>query len=297
MGLAHQRLGQVDKAIEYHEQALVICREIGARRREGIMLWSLGKAYFQLGQVDKAIEYKQQDLAIAREIGDKIGQGMGLSSLGDIYYTLRQMEQAIEYYEQALVIYHEAGYRLREWEPLKKLGIVYREMGQVEQAVEFYQQALAVARELDDQRREGVVLIYLGNAHRLMGRYKKALTCFDQAIELNPDSDWGYYERGLIHLIKNNRDQARNDFSQAISLARQRYEENSQNWRNTFNLALYSLAFGDIKTAEQLYQEAIGGSHPRDIIHEVVRDLDDFLNLFPNHSQAQAMCDLLQQSL
>ena len=52
LGLAYAALGQVDQAIEYYEQALVIAREIGDRRGEGNHLGNLGTAYADLGQVD-----------------------------------------------------------------------------------------------------------------------------------------------------------------------------------------------------------------------------------------------------
>ena len=70
LGLAYRDLGQVEKAIEYYEKALVIAREIGDRRGEGADLGNLGNAYRNLGQVEKAIEYYEQSLMIGREIRD-----------------------------------------------------------------------------------------------------------------------------------------------------------------------------------------------------------------------------------
>ncbi len=60
LGNAYADLGEVRKAIEYHEQALVIDREIGDRRGEGADLGNLGLAYAALGEVRKAIEYFEQ---------------------------------------------------------------------------------------------------------------------------------------------------------------------------------------------------------------------------------------------
>ncbi len=70
LGNAYSHLGQVEKAIEYYEQALVISRETGDRRNEGNWLGNLGNAYHALGQVDKAIEYHEQVLIIGKEIKD-----------------------------------------------------------------------------------------------------------------------------------------------------------------------------------------------------------------------------------
>ena len=51
----------------------MIAREIGDRRGEGNALGNLGIAYADLGQVEKAIGYYEQRLVIAREIGDRRG--------------------------------------------------------------------------------------------------------------------------------------------------------------------------------------------------------------------------------
>ncbi|PXF56866.1 MAG: hypothetical protein C4B59_16220 [Candidatus Methanogaster sp.] len=104
LGNAYSNLGQVEKAIEYYKDALVISREIGDRRGEGNRLGNLGNAYSNLGQVEKAIEYYEDALVISREIGDRRGEGNRLGNLGNAYSDLGQVEKAIEYYEGALTI-------------------------------------------------------------------------------------------------------------------------------------------------------------------------------------------------
>jgi ATP/maltotriose-dependent transcriptional regulator MalT len=101
LGSAYYSLGQVEKAIEYYEDALVVAREIGDRRGEGNHLGNLGSAYYSLGQVEKAIEYHEDALAIAKDIRDRRGEGIRLGNLGNAYYSLGQVEKAIEYYEDA----------------------------------------------------------------------------------------------------------------------------------------------------------------------------------------------------
>jgi len=60
MGNAYVALGDARKAIEFHEQYLLIAREIGDRRGEGNALGSLGNAYANLGDARKAIEFHEQ---------------------------------------------------------------------------------------------------------------------------------------------------------------------------------------------------------------------------------------------
>jgi len=60
-------LDEIEKPIGSYEQALVICREVGDRRVEGMVLNNLGRAYFDIDEVGKAIGCYEQALVISRE--------------------------------------------------------------------------------------------------------------------------------------------------------------------------------------------------------------------------------------
>ena len=72
LGIAYGSLGQYDKAIEHHNQALAISREIETGKARATA-WATSAAYDS--QYDKAIEHYNQALAISREIGDRQGEG------------------------------------------------------------------------------------------------------------------------------------------------------------------------------------------------------------------------------
>jgi tetratricopeptide (TPR) repeat protein len=182
LGNAYSHLGQVEKAIDYHEQALVISKEIGDRRGEGADLGNLGLAYSHLGQVEKAIEYYEQALVISKEIGDRRGEGADLGNLGNAYSHLGQVEKAIKYYEQALVISKEIGDRRGEGADLGNLGLVYIYLGQVEKAIDYYEQALVISKEIGDRRGEGANLGNLGLVYIYLGQVEKAIDYYEQAL-------------------------------------------------------------------------------------------------------------------
>ncbi|MCP4283902.1 MAG: tetratricopeptide repeat protein, partial [Gammaproteobacteria bacterium] len=77
------------------------------RQGEGAHLGNLGNAYSALGQVEKAIEYYQQALTISREIGHRQGEGNRLGNLGNAYRALGQVEKARAHLEQSLAIFVE----------------------------------------------------------------------------------------------------------------------------------------------------------------------------------------------
>jgi hypothetical protein len=70
-------------------------------------------------------------------------------------------------------------------------------------------------------------------------------------------------------------------------------------WQNNFNLALYYLAAGQIGESRGLYDSRSGRLCQRsseastDMIEMAIRDLDDYLTLFPDRVQAREIRDRL----
>jgi tetratricopeptide (TPR) repeat protein len=194
IGLAYRALGQVARAIEYHEQALAIYRMFGDQRGEAHQLSNLGNAYHKLEQVERAIKYHQQALAIAREIGDRRGEGADLGNLGNAYHDLGQLERAAEYHELALAIHCEIGDRRGEGLDLGNLGHAYHHLGQVKRAIGYYERALDIAREIGGRHSEGTWLDHLGLAYRDLGQLEQARDYIKQALAIfeeikSPDAE------------------------------------------------------------------------------------------------------------
>ena len=182
LGNAYWHIGQVDKVIEYHEDALAIARAIGDRRNEGASLLSLGNAYYHLEQIENAIEYYIYALVIAKEIGDRCGEGNALGSLGNVYSNLGQIENAIEYHKDSLAIAREIGDRRNEGNALGSLGNAYDNLGQIENAIEYYEAALVISREIEDRLWEGTSLGNLGNAYGNLGQIENAIEYYEAAL-------------------------------------------------------------------------------------------------------------------
>jgi tetratricopeptide (TPR) repeat protein len=184
LGSIHLLLSEPRKAIEFHEQALAISREIGDHRGEGVHLGNLGLAYSDLGESRKAIEFYEQALAISREIGDRRGEGNQLGNLGSVYYYLG-LGMATSFSEQALNISREIGDRRSEVIALGNLGLVYYSIGNPRKAMENHEQALNISREIGDRRSEVIALGNLGLVYYYMGNPRKAMEFYWQALNIS----------------------------------------------------------------------------------------------------------------
>jgi tetratricopeptide (TPR) repeat protein len=287
LGLAYSALGQMEKAIEHYEQALVIAREIGDRRGEGADLGNLGNAYRALGQVDKASEYYEQALVIFCDIGDRRGEGNGLGNLGLAYYQLGQVEKAIEYYEQALVIAREIGDRRGEGNGLGNIGLAYRDLGQVDKAIEYNKQALVIAREIGDRRNEGNWLGNIGSAYYQLGQVEKAIEHYEQALVIAREigdrrgEGNGLGNIGLAYYQLGQVDKAIEHYEQALVIAREIGDYRGEgNWLGNIGSAYYQL--GQVDKAIEYYKQAlIIGKEIKDprIIDFCEKNLESIKNL------------------
>jgi len=150
LGLAWADLGELRKAIEFHERALVIARAIGNRRSEGYALGNLGNAWGSLGEPRKAIEYQGQHLAIARAIDDRRGEGNALGNLGNAWADLGEPRKAIECYEQQLAIAREIGNQRGEGHALWNAALANEALGEGDEAHSKAKAAFVIFRAIEE---------------------------------------------------------------------------------------------------------------------------------------------------
>ena len=84
LGTAYLRMGLIQRARGFYEQALRLARERGDRRAEGTWLGNLSICVSDLGMNAQAIDYLRQALSIRREVHDRKGEALDLGNL-DLY--------------------------------------------------------------------------------------------------------------------------------------------------------------------------------------------------------------------
>jgi tetratricopeptide (TPR) repeat protein len=184
LGIAYSSLGKYHEAIECYKQALLISKNIGNSDDNGKHLGNLGIVYRNLGKYHKAIEYHEQSLVSYKEIGDIQGEGNALGSLGNAYRDLGKNYKAMGYYEQALLIFKKIGFRQGEDTCLGNLGIAYSSLGEYQKAIEYLEQSLSVSREVGNLQGEGNHLGNLGGVYHHLNEYQKAKDYYLQAIKI-----------------------------------------------------------------------------------------------------------------
>jgi len=200
LGLAYKNSGQIDKAIEYYEQALAICRKIGNQKNETYWLNRLGIAYQDSGQTDKAIKCYEMALIICRKNDYRQEECYCLENMGLIYKLLAQVEKVIKYYEQGLEISRKIKDQQKECRFLEALGFEYQDLGDVHKAEEYYDQALVISRQCEYKWCEGFVLCNLGVLYNNLGQVEKAIKYSEQSLVI----ERGIGDQNTVgHILRN----------------------------------------------------------------------------------------------
>jgi len=93
-------IGNMAKAKEYYEKALVIVTEIGERRGEGVCYVRLGNAFKSLGECVMVEEYFNKALSISKDIGDGKTEFRCYCLLSLTKISQEMFEEAFSYLDQ-----------------------------------------------------------------------------------------------------------------------------------------------------------------------------------------------------
>lgn len=188
--------GHSEQALPFLKQALILYREIGDRRGEGLTLHNMGGVYFRLGLYAHGLELFEQALAVRRELGDLVGVELILYNLGVIYYNLGEYSQAREFHQQALDISRELGDSDTAKMNLYMLGLIYDSLAQYNQALEMYRQALDINLEINENIGTNIAAIY-----SRFGEYEKALESYQQSLTIYIQREDRQGQAAIIHNI------------------------------------------------------------------------------------------------
>lgn len=184
LGTCFKSLGKYEKAIDLHDQDLVLCEATGDRVGKGAACMSLGICHFLMGQYRKSILLFEQAKAVAEELGDATEQGRASTNLGNCYESLEEFDQAIVLHEVALSTAIAIGDREDEAAAYGNLGNCYESLRDFEKAVGLLEKALAIFKEEDYRLGEAAVYGSLGSCFSLMGQYEKAMSLLEKASEI-----------------------------------------------------------------------------------------------------------------
>lgn len=184
LGYSQRALGQYQRSIEFHQQALEIARTAGDRPCEIANLNHLSRTYVQEKNYTEAINYSQRALMLSRQAGDRTGEANALVNLG--YSEVMQAQQlkqiepeiyetAINYLEQGLKLSEQLGDLQSKALCFSSLGIAYLVINQAQTAIPYLENAFKTAQVAGDLYLQGRNLAYLSEAYYQLQNSEKAI--------------------------------------------------------------------------------------------------------------------------
>ncbi|GAX41161.1 TPR repeat-containing protein [Tolypothrix sp. NIES-4075] len=184
LGYSQRAMGQYDRSIQFHQEALQIARNAGDRPCEIANLNHLSRTYVACENYTEAINNSQRALILSRQAGDRTGEANALVNLG--YSEVMQAQQlkqiepetyemAINYLQQGLKLSEQLGDIQSKALCVSSLGIAYLVTEQPQIAIKHLEDGFNTAQTSGDLYLQGLNLANLAEANYSMANFTRAI--------------------------------------------------------------------------------------------------------------------------
>jgi len=255
-------------ALPEFEEALRIFQAGKDRHGEAVTLGYIANCYRKLENLDKAVEFAQQALHMKEELGDRDEIGTTHNQLGLIYWERADYPVAIDHLQQAIDIASALPDKELEGAARNNLGLVFDERGDYKRSLEQYSRALELHRATHFERGEGDTLGNIGGVYLLLGKFREALPYYQQALAiserlgLKPASSDDLGNIALCLAGSGDVDGALISFDRALEVAHKAdLVKEEADWRKgkgttLVGLGRFDAALREYALAEQVYEHA-----------------------------------------
>ena len=172
--------GQFDRAIGYYSK----CLGRNNKRREAMVLNSIGNAHLANGQYDASISRYEESLEMRQEVNDTTGTSITYNNLSCAYYCLGRYEIAIQYQEQACQSMQSTEARKLLSVSYNNLGGSYQALGKYELSLENYNKGLNIRKELGDIAGECRTYREISSVYDALGQLRESQLYYEKANQL-----------------------------------------------------------------------------------------------------------------
>lgn len=203
MAELYARKGDLDNALSFHEQSLVISSyRLGAEDpKVAKSFYNIGNILANKGELDKALEHHNDALRIRRAFDDQHDSvtdsyeriAIIIETKGDKAYRDHNYDKGLECYEKSLSIYQN---RLQSMNPLSYVDVyskkaeIYQQKGELEKALEYLHKSLAIKQENPTKDYVDLAISYHNIAKILCSKkqFDEALQYCNKALEVRRES-------------------------------------------------------------------------------------------------------------
>jgi tetratricopeptide (TPR) repeat protein len=188
-GVLLQERERFSEALAEHQAALVGYTLLGARREEAVVRGNLGHLSRRQGQLTQALQHYRDALRIHRQLGDLRSMGELHAGIARTLWRAGRWQEAAEHSAEAQRLLRQVGDRQGEAMLLTDASSHHQASGRFPEALSAAEEALRLYRAIGSRHGEAVVLGNLGNLHRERGQPGLAHGFHDAALRLHRLAD------------------------------------------------------------------------------------------------------------
>ncbi|BBD61940.1 TPR repeat-containing protein [Nostoc sp. HK-01] len=301
LAYCEHRIGEVDQALKYYEQALNICPAEDEQELASIYYY-LGILKANTGKVDEAIALYNQSLEINERIGNNQGKALTLQQLGYIYANKGEVEQAIALYNQSLEINERIGNVQGKALTLQQLGYIYVNKGEVEQAILLYNQSLEITERIGDVQGKATMLHCLGMIYANKGEVEQAISLYNQSLEIKErignvqGKAATLHQLGIIYANKGEVEQAISLYNQSLEI-KERIGDVQGKAATLHQLGMIYANKGEVEQAISLYNQSLEIFERIGDAYWKALTLHNIASIYANKGEVEQAIALFNQSL
>jgi predicted ATPase/class 3 adenylate cyclase len=185
LGWAALRAGDVDRSVEFREQALALARDEGDLWNLAMALGNLGGSLLKAEDLARARAVYDESLAVYRAVGEPAGIGLALWGLGMTALGEGDRRRAATLLEESLELARKANTLSGVGRCLADLGIVALYDGDYGQAAALLEESLTLAMRLEEQLLIGECLWGLAAVNAAQAQPARAARLWGAAAALH----------------------------------------------------------------------------------------------------------------
>ena len=150
IGNAYRNLHDLDKALNYYQQALSL---INHDKHQLLRIYgNMGLTYKLLGDLELALEHFQLALEYSIELGDKRNECIGLEHVGNCYICLHDYPKSLTYLEKSLQIANDMDFAIAKVNVYFDYGSIASHNQDYSEAKQYWQLSLEKSIEINYQK-------------------------------------------------------------------------------------------------------------------------------------------------
>ncbi|MCK9167295.1 MAG: tetratricopeptide repeat-containing sensor histidine kinase [Bacteroidales bacterium] len=147
------------KGLDYAAEGILLAQTLKTPEIEGALLNETGVLYRKMGEFSKALDYHQEALTVFRDVDDSMGIAYCLSNIAVVNLDMGYYELALDYANRSLKIKEELNDKGQIAYTLRIIASVYHASGRYKEALPFYDKSLQFYQELNNSEEQANVLL------------------------------------------------------------------------------------------------------------------------------------------